>query len=243
MVSKYINEDNWLSEILGKPAFIIQPTTELLDLFDTNNSEERKWLRYVQKNPSFAFCKVDPIQTSIITNLESVGFNLIDTNITLENLSPNLEEDSKFQCCFANSDDKAETMKVAANSFVYSRFHLDHRISNHIANKVKELWVGNFFSGERGTHMVLAKDKGIVVGFLQIIVKKDHWIIDLIAVSNEYRKQGIAKNLIAFANANILDVESIIVGTQIANIPSINLYLKLGFRFKSAKYVFHYNKN
>jgi ribosomal protein S18 acetylase RimI-like enzyme len=243
MNSIYIKEDNWLSKIIGKRAFSVLATESFIELVNFENSIENQWLNSIQNNASFAFCKVDPLETKLIEGLQSIGFNLVDTNVSLENLSPQVELNSNFEFCFAQTKDKAETMGVAANSFVYSRFHLDHRISNDIADKVKELWVGNFFTGQRGTHMVIAKEGQKIIGFLQIVAKVNHYIIDLVAVSNDYRKKGVAKGLIGFANTNLTDIKSVLVGTQIANIPSINLYEKLGFSFKSAKYVFHYNKD
>lgn len=243
MNSIYIKEDEWLSNIIGKPAYVVFPSIEFLNAVHSKGSNENNWLQKIHKNACFAFCKVIPTDTEVIVGIEEIGFNLIDTNVALENKSPVKEVNSKYTFCFAEKEDKKGTMELAATSFVYSRFHLDHRVSNEIANKVKELWVGNFFAGQRGTHMVLAKDGDRIIGFLQILAQEEQYIIDLIAVTKDYRKQGIAKNLIQFANANLDNIKSVIVGTQIANMPSINLYEKLGFRFKSAKYVFHYDKN
>jgi ribosomal protein S18 acetylase RimI-like enzyme len=243
MNSTYIKEDEWLSNIMGKSAFIVFPSIEFLKAVHNDGSEENKWLQKIHNMPCFVFCKVIPTETEVIVGLEEIGFNLIDTNVTLVNNTLKEFIDSKYKFCFAEKEDKKDTIELAATSFVYSRFHLDHRVSNNVANKVKELWVENFFNGKRGSHMVLAKDGDRIIGFLQIIAQEEQYIIDLIAVSKDYRKQGIAKNLILFANANLENIEKVIVGTQIANMPSINLYEKLGFRFKSAKYVFHYDKN
>ena len=35
------------------------------------------------------------------------------------------------------------------------------------------------------------------------------------------------------------DVNELIVGTQVANVPSVQLYESLGFRLKSSQYVLH----
>ena len=47
--------------------------------------------------------------------------------------------------------------------------------------------------------------------------------------------------MINFATNNLDDFEYIRVGTQLANVPSLRLYEKLGFYIVDAAYVFHYH--
>ena len=88
--------------------------------------------------------------------------------------------------------------------------------------------------------MVIALYKNKPIAFLQLILKGKDLIIDLIAVSSQYRGQKIGTALIKFASENIKS-EKILVGTQISNIPSIKLYQKLGFNYIKSDYVFHYH--
>ena len=68
-------------------------------------------------------------------------------------------------------------------------------------------------------------------------------MIDLIAVDEKFRNQGVAEAMIhhLFQTAKN-SVQTILVGTQVANIPSVRLYEKLGFRLIASQYVLHMHK-
>ena len=77
--------------------------------------------------------------------------------------------------------------------------------------------------------MVVALDNNKPVGFLQLIINNDNdLLIDLIGVSAEAQGKGVASSMILFARTKIAH-SMMKVGTQILNIPSVNLYQKLGF--------------
>jgi ribosomal protein S18 acetylase RimI-like enzyme len=131
---------------------------------------------------------------------------------------------------------------LARRSFIYSRFHLDKAIPRETADTLKAEWVGNYFTGKRGDQMVVALVDGTIVGFLQLLYGRDKTVtIDLISVDASQRRKGIASDMIAYAEAECGDFKQIRVGTQIANVPSIRLYEKIGFRVTGAQYVFHYH--
>ena len=92
--------------------------------------------------------------------------------------------------------------------------------------------------------MVIATIDSKIIGFLQLLKKKsEYFIIDLIATDKKHQKKGVAKSMIDYAQSyySSKQIKKIVVGTQIANIPSIKFYQKLGFIIKDAKYVFHYH--
>ena len=82
-----------------------------------------------------------------------------------------------------------------------------------------------------------------IVGFLQLLKnnKEKFVTIDLIAVDNDFQRQNIARDMISFAESFYQNYSKIFVGTQVANIPSVRLYEKLGFRLKKTEYVLHYH--
>ena len=144
---------------------------------------------------------------------------------------------------FATSADEAETVSIARSSFIYSRFHLDNQIPRETADRMKAEWVGNYFRGQRGNRLVVAEEEGHVVGFLLLLYDEVPKLItiDLIATDKAYQRRGIAREMVRFAEGSIPGYERIIVGTQLANVPSIQLYERLGFTVRSASHVFHYH--
>jgi ribosomal protein S18 acetylase RimI-like enzyme len=69
----------------------------------------------------------------------------------------------------------------------------------------------------------------------------------LIAVDSAHHGKGLASSMITFAESLALDhspaTKMLVVGTQLANQPSISLYEKLGFRLCHAEYIFHSHSN
>ena len=93
--------------------------------------------------------------------------------------------------------------------------------------------------------MIIALKRDKIVGFLQLILKNtpennNILIIDLIAVDSSFRKCGIAKSMINYAETNLKELKKIRVGTQIVNIPSMRLYESIGFRICETNYILHF---
>jgi dTDP-4-amino-4,6-dideoxy-D-galactose acyltransferase len=247
-----ITYDNWLSSIVQKDSYNLIVDDDLIGKSKQYGFSDKTWIRLLKRqkiNKSiFVQTKVSTLEIGYIEFLEDLGFRLVDTNVILrKNLSNQQLIDHKYDIerngiRFANLSDKDGAVHVGRNSFIYSRFHLDPLFPNALANKIKANWVSNYFDGKRGDHMVVALIKNKVVGFLQILKpKSDEFVIDLIGVSKEQQRKGIAQKMINFAIDNSKGVEYIIVGTQIGNIPSIKFYQKMGFFMVNAKYVFHFH--
>ena len=228
---KQIVLDSWLSKLIGKPTYFLQSTFDHLAEQD------------LPKDKIFIWTKISVDDLTKLEHLQKLGFYIIDTNIQLS-LNTKLSDTKNTNIRFANLTDEQSIKDLAKSSFKYSRFHLDRKISEKVASKIKEEWAGNYFYGKRGRWMVVAEYNSKVVGFLQILSKSDNIIvIDLIAVNEENRGKGYAKDMISYAFTNCLHgVGKIEVGTQIANIASLDLYTKLGFRISSSSYVLHMHK-
>jgi len=225
---KKITSDDWLSKIIGKPVYHLQN-------FSTSFEEKD-----LPKNKMFIWCKVPVEDVERLTCLQNLGFYLVDTNIKFS-LSKKIILKNSSNIRFAKSSDELAVRSLAKNAFKYNRFNKDPNIAKEIASKIKEDWVGNFFLGKRGKWMIVIEQNSKIVGFLQIIDKNhDTAVIDLIAVDEKNRGKGLAKEMISYAYSNCLKNNGTIeVGTQIANISSIKMYLKLGFHINSASYVLH----
>lgn len=248
---KKIVFNNWLSAIIQMDCFDIIVDDEFIKRSNQKGTDEYKWnnsLHYDSK-PLFLQTKVSTQTINHIKFLESIGFFLIDTNLTLKKeIDPQQHKNTAYPSTemnirFADSKDREAAVALGGGAFLYSRFHLDPWFSNSLANRIKAQWVAGYFDGNRGDQMVIALFDNKIVGFLQILKpEKNFIIIDLIGVDNNYQRKGIAKRMINFAIQRNSSINHIIVGTQIGNIPSIKLYQKMGFIVDNAKYVFHLHK-
>lgn len=234
-----------MSQVLGREAYAFRTSDpDFAAAVNAPSGDFAAWVEGFRQTGGFAFCKVTPDQVEAIQGLENLGFRLIDTNVsfsktTLANETTAMAEG--YAVAFAQPQDHEATREVGATAFEYTRFHLDPQISNETADQLKGQWAANFFVGKRGDRMILAKCGDKVAGFLQVLVRNETLIIDLIATAKNHRKKGLARAMMSFAESQIPGINEVIVGTQMANIPSIRLYQRMGFQFKEGKYVFHWH--
>jgi len=231
--------DGWLSNIIQKDTYQV-----VLEEKESLEDKIQKSLRdYLQIKNVFMYVKVPVGELETAHFFQKNGFKIADSNIVFEkaiSFSGDLADSTIVR--FALPEDRVGVEELAGRSFIYSRFHLDDDIPRETANRVKLEWAGNYFLGKRGDWMVVALKENKIVGFLQLLSGDDHTlIIDLIATDSDFRKQGIARGMIAYAETNLQKFEKIRVGTQIVNIPSMRLYEGMGFRVCGADYVFHYH--
>jgi ribosomal protein S18 acetylase RimI-like enzyme len=236
--------DGWLSEMLKRDAYRL--------VFKDPDRSEGRWeppedhefQRLLRHTPVFLYTKVQPKETDLICFLEERRFHLIDTNLIFsKSVAPAQALDSPLTVRFAQHEDEQAVVNIGRSSFTFSRFHLDNSIPKELANALKGEWVRNYFKGKRGQAMVVAEIGGVLAGFLLLLAdeKQRTLTIDMIASTREHRRKGIAGAMVRCAENNLHGYERIIVGTQVANMPSIQLYDNLGFRVVSASYVFHYH--
>lgn len=227
-----IQQDPWLGEMLGKPACHIVAEPLKLVVADLPEGE------------AFTDARVDVRDFKALSHLQGLGFAVIDCNVSLEwpGDMRKLEVDSPSRNIrFAESKDELGVRALAKEAFEYDRFHRDPRISDDVANRIKEEWAGNFFTGDRGTWMVIATDEKGVAGFMLLLSPENGaLVIDLVAVAARCRRRGVAQSMTDFALGNCTGkMPRIRVGTQLSNSPSLRLYEAMGFRWSGAAYVLH----
>lgn len=231
-----ITEDQWLSQIMGKPVYRV--------MADNTLGENEGAIKDLQPGNVFLYAKVPVQDVTNIERLEKLQFHLVDTNVVLDKKATQDRKPSgKTIVRLAESKDEQQAVELGRRSFAFTRFHQDPAIPKEKADEIKAEWVRNYFKGTRGSHMIVAEKDNQIVGFLLMIFSEGNFelIIDLVAVDPDFQHQGIATDMIIFAENMIENVKSVKVGTQIANIPSLKLYGKLGFKVCHSAYVFHFH--
>jgi len=221
--------DDWLSRELGRPSL------RMAGIF----SPEARAVIASLPPGTFAYTKIPCVNVDDAHQFESVGFRIVDTNLTFE--CDCLTTVPGRPMRRAMPEDCDAIMRLAGESFRFSRFHLDPRIGSATAAAIKAAWVRNYFTGCRGTRLYVADIGDEVAGFLLAIDRERQTVIDLIAVSPRHQRQGIAAALIATLAAESTASTTLVAGTQVANVPSVRMYESLGFRLASSAYVLHYH--
>jgi len=225
-----LKQDSWLSSQLGRPAFACQPP------FAANMSSQLAAL------PAAAFVssRVPTEETDVVLSLQQTGFRLVDTTLTFRGRFANPRRSNRLRN--AEPRDARASAEIARDSYRYSRFQLDPMIPASVARDLKASWVGNFFRGARGDRMLVAEGpSGELAGFVLALTKEDCVVIDLIAVSPRFQRQGIAADLVQGLASCYPPQTLVAAGTQAANIGSVRFYESQGFRLASSAYVFHYH--
>lgn len=228
--TKYFACDEWLGGIIGRPVFRLTgaatPATELARL----------------PKGAFVYAKVPAAELGAIHSLEDLGFRVVDTAVTLHG-EPQGEEPHPdgFRLAEAEAGEQEAVSRLAGNCFSFTRFHADPKVGRQNADKIKREWASNFFKGQRGDAMVVARDGGEVTGFLQLIFHGGDLVIDLIGVAPGRQGKGLGRAMSLFAWHNLGEFKRVVVGTQAANAPALGLYQSLGLKVKSLQYILHWH--
>jgi ribosomal protein S18 acetylase RimI-like enzyme len=221
--------------MLGKPAYRLRVGD------DVSSPAVRDALQDAAVGSSFVDAKIEVDRLDAVAALQASGFLLVDTNVVLELLRPppRASVTAGVTVRDAQPGDAAEVRTVARSSFAFSRFHLDPQVPKATADELKAEWVGNFFTGARGDHCAVAVDPlGPCAFLLALTPRLDEVVIDLVAVASRAQRQGVGAALVRHI-WEAAEPKRVTVGTQLANVTSLRFYESLGFRMRSASYVFH----
>ncbi len=242
-----IDQDQWLTEVLGYPVFTIAKTDHLIEadslreVFATSEKSIGRALYYT---------KVDTDQNIVLNGFQAVGMLVVDVNVTLEKSAhepyPKLKatdtQDGRLSIVSARDVSCDSLLKIATNSFEHSRFHSDPLIDNQLADQTRKAWLKSYLDGVRGDQLFVAVKNGSVAGFLAATFDPDQRVavIDLMAVGSEFRGTGVGHQLvIAFMEHYASRCDVYRVGSQIVNQPAICLYNKCGFNYAKSANILH----
>jgi GNAT superfamily N-acetyltransferase len=224
-MSYTVHDDPWLAGVMERPVFRL-----------TGSGEVAEVARHLERHRGFYFVKVPTDRVADVVSLGKLGFAVVDTNVTFE-----LQHEPPAGVIDVGPIAAGEAdavLDIAGSAFRYSRFHLDPQVGTALANRIKRDWIANYVAGTRGDTLFVARAEGRPIGFLAALVSGETAVIDLVAVATDAHGQGAGAALTA-AFAAKYRANKRIVGTQVANVPSIRLYTKLGFVLAHSQYVLH----
>jgi ribosomal protein S18 acetylase RimI-like enzyme len=195
---------------------------------------------------AFVYAKLPPAEVAQLQWLEDAGLRMVDVNVQLarDGSPPTAGAGRPLAVAVASAEEGVLARDIAGRCFRYSRFHLDPQVARATADAVKREWIASYCRGARGAELLVAKADGGVQGFLAVLVADTAGVrsacIDLIGVDASAQRRGAADALVrAFIERWSGKVGRLLVGTQLANQPSLALYQKHGFRVVGASHVLH----
>jgi len=179
----------------------------------------------------------------VIQGMEAAGFQLVDGilkfSLDAAGFVPPPAPDGVVVRQARESDIPA-LADLAANGFLYDRFHNDPLLADGVADRVHAAWLGNAVRGRTGSGVLCAEVDGVPAGFFILALDEEAGVhlgatigtLVLITVDPAVRRRGVALALSLGSVAWLRDRGAVRfeVGTQLANVPAANVYLKAGFR-------------
>ena len=194
----------------------------------------------------------EPYEFITISNLNNTATNnsligrytnsfLVDTNIQFEMNVENNNRESYFDA-INNLEENLEILRIAKNSFNFSRFYNDPFLDRNLSHQLYSNWIKNSFNNKE-KYFIVAQEKDEIFGYLLFsFYEADALTIELISLDKTAQGKGIGTKLLAslmcFAGNN--NIHKIKVGTQIDNIQAINFYMKKGFSLTSISSIYHF---
>jgi ribosomal protein S18 acetylase RimI-like enzyme len=193
-------------------------------------------------------CRVDLGAEPLIRVLEDVGFRFVDTLQTLS-MTPQPQSLSSEVRNFRDSD-RVALVELTQESFgSRNRFLADPFLDPKKGSQVYEKWANNCFSGKRGSFLKVSEVGNTPAGYVACLQDKialaenlsvTTGMIDLIAVSKDFRGAGLGMGLVRAAqNWAAENCQILTVGTRCDNFPALSLYLRAGFQLCSSKVGMH----
>jgi dTDP-4-amino-4,6-dideoxy-D-galactose acyltransferase len=232
-----ITNDSWLGDLMSRGVYRVHAdATSVADEVDLHARGQAR---------AFYFAKVPADRVGIMRALTRIGFSVVDVNITFTRrprVAANRPPGIDIGECTPKAADAV--LDIAGHCFKYTRFHLDPLVEVALAHRIKREWVRNYVLKRRGDRLFVAYVDGRPAGFLAALVGdragERTATIDLVGVDTTLQGRGIGQSLVlAFADHYRGSCDWLAVGTQVANIPSVRLYEKLGFSLAQSEYVLH----
>lgn len=232
----------WDSEILGYPVAGIdhlavhEPEQADVEFSTFNDWRSREGIRLCS-------CRVRHDQLLEASFLQRQGFHFIELNYHpevsgLQQLD--LPSDG-ISIERAGALDRDTLVDIAGQVFEHGRFHQDPKLGAEVGNRRYGIWMKNAFAHPAQT-VFQCLEQGRVVGFFVVEYpgeSKAYW--SLIGLAPGMGGQGLGTRVWQAMMRYHRDegLQSIQTSISSHNIPILNLYAKLGFRFPLPDVTFH----
>jgi len=203
--------------------------------------------RWVQENDyGMISCRLPHQKLLESALLEHNDFRFIEMVLhpTLTNLQDILIDEHKLTVSSVEDDEVPLIGDIAACAFGYERFHVDPFLEPSLGDIRYRKWAENSYGNEK-QHLLKATLNGKVVGFFVVEYKNDLVYWHLTAIAPELQGQGLGGRvwMAMIEHHKKEGFHRILTTISARNIPVLNLYSKLNFRFLPPEMTFHWVRN
>lgn len=237
------NSVPWDRDVFGFPVVQIQE----LEVIDSHRAmsdyaDFRAWLDSGQVRIVSSRLPDHQLRESMF--LEANGFRFVEMVLhpTLENLqSRNIPQDDLL-IAPAQESDLPLLQEIAERAFRHERYHVDPRLDPRLADLRYGRWVANSLGHPQQRLLKITHGERLVALFL--VESRDsrtaYW--HLTAVSPRFQGSGygyrVWQSMLRYHQAE--GCEGLMTTISARNVAVLNLYAKLGFRFRPPEMTFHW---
>lgn len=153
----------------------------------------------------------------------------------------NQEAINHIQTNLWSNCDVAQLELLALDSSQYSRFFRDTKISNEHAKELYLLWINKSLTFELADDIYIFNNGSKASGLLTVKFDGVTATVGLLAVSSEYRGQGIALNLMKHMENRCIEkgIDTVFIPTQRINKIACDFYHKASYHETSSSFIYH----
>lgn len=219
-------------------------TAELLEITGTDSDLSELWTHIdswlLQHRIEYSFGRIAADAPNLKEALQNLGYHFIETSMLLSRTRtdewPRVSKSLKLELGAASPDDLADLRDIATNDFHHGRFLEDSTIQPNLARARTSGWLDDLHERE---NLKSARLHGKNIGFAADTLNVDG-VADLIlyGVSSNFPMLAVPLWVAALQRLNDMGAKRYQAMVSAANIPMINLYLRLGFSVTSVHYGF-----
>jgi len=143
---------------------------------------------------------------------------------------------------FQGTEISDKLINLGLQAGLFSRFHIDVNFYNKEYESLYIEWLTKSLNKTLATKTFITRKDRDIVGFTTLGERSGYADIGLVAVDENFRGQGMAYDLIRFADNASFDLgySEIKVVTQLQNKAACKLYEKCNFQIENITNIYHY---
>jgi len=234
----------WDSDIFRFPVAAVSMLLIKRPLFAQSHFECFKvWV--LENSYALVSCRLshDKLRESML--LERNGYRFIE--MVLHPMARALQDypivDNGMVVEQVKESDLSAMVYMAERCFRHERYHVDPRLEPRLADIRYGRWVRNSYSAPKQHLLKVSATDGNTVAFFVVENKDDRSVYwHLTAVNPAFQGRGLGYHVwMTMINYHKLaGMESIRTTISARNVPALNLYSKLNFRFEPPEMTFHW---
>lgn len=236
MSKNFIERLEWDSKFFGYPVARI-----VFDQLGFDNMDDL-FRQLISEKIRLTYFFVPESETKLNKHIAKKGCILVDQKTTFSKTTERQIKYSNYIVEFTETEINNRLIKLVLQAGLFSRYRVDKNFTNNEYERLYIEWLTKSINRTLALKTFIAKKDSDIIGLSTLSEKSGFADIGLVAVDENFRGQGIAYDLIHFADNAAFDLgyNKIKVVTQLQNMGACRLYEKCNFQIENITNIYHY---